>query len=176
MNKLVTLVTAFALIGLGSISFASKADSIGTSNIKFTVNIITWSCTISTASQNITVNLGTWDSGLFTAAGTTTTPASFSIALNNCNNASVTTSFAGIADQTNSSYLALNSASTAKNVAIELLNSDKSLLALNKESNAVTVNSSGNATMNFYANYVTTASSVQAGTADADATFTINYY
>lgn len=152
------------------------ADALGSVNINFTANIVTWSCTISTSSQDITVNLGSWATNAFSSSGQETTPEPFSIELSDCNNTSVTTTFSGSSDSKNSDYLALASSSTASNVAIEIKNSDKTMLALNTESSAVTVGSSGDATLSFYANYVTTANTVNAGTANADATFIINYY
>ncbi|WP_037377504.1 fimbrial protein [Serratia sp. M24T3] len=174
MNK--SALFSLIIITLTSIlCFGCQADSLGMSNVRFSANIVTWSCTISSASQNITVNLGQWNTRSYKSSGITTTPTYFSISLNNCANSSVTTTFSGKSDPTNDQYLALDSTSTVENVAIELLDSDKTELPLNKESHAVVVGSSGNATLGFYARYITTAKAVQAGTADAQATFVINY-
>ena len=160
---------------IGLLSSGSKADSVGQVNIKFTANIINWSCTVNAASQSVAVNLGHWNSNGYKSAGAKTTPIYFSIGLNSCNSNSVTATFSGTAESTNTEYLALSADSTAKNIAIEILNSDKTLLPLNSASNATSVDSSGNATLGFYANYITTAATVQPGTANADATFTLNY-
>ncbi len=153
----------------------SLATSIGASNIRFTANIVNWSCSINTVSQNISVNLGTWDTRTFRHSGTTTTPAYFSISLNNCNNNSLTTTFSGNADSNDSNDLALDSASTATGVAIQLMNADKTALALNKPSTAVSINESGNVTLGFYAAYVSSAKKILPGSANAEATFTVNY-
>lgn len=156
----------------------TRADLVNSSeaNIKFTVNIITWSCTISTSSQDITVDLGDYPDYYFKSAGQTTPAKYFSISLSDCNNTSVTTTFTGTANSANSHYLALNSGSTAKNIAVEILDNDKTLLPLNTESSAVTLDSNKSATLGFWANYISTADSITGGSADADATFTINYY
>lgn len=71
--------------------------------------------------------------------------------------------------------LALNDASTASRVAVEIRDADKSRLDLQQASQPVTVDAQGNATLSFYANYIATADNPQPGKADADATFMINY-
>lgn len=154
----------------------SKAASVAQVNIKFSANIINWSCTVSAGSQNIAVNLGSWNSNLFKGAGSKTSPVYFSINLIGCNSNFVTTTFSGEAESTNSNYLSLSGDSTAKNIAIQILNKDKILLPLNRESNYFSVDASGNAVLGFYANYITTAETVGPGTAKGDASFTINYY
>lgn len=164
--------------GLGLAFFfipSSQAGSLGASNIRFTANIVNWSCTISTASQNITVNLGTWDTRSLKTPGTNTTPSYFSISLSHCNNGSVTTTFNGTAAGNSSNELALDSASTATGVAIRFMNDDRTALPLNKSSATVPVDSSGSVILGFYAAYVSTADKIRAGSANAEATFTINY-
>jgi len=175
MRQPFRLLTSLTLLILSPFTQADLVNS-STANIEFTVNIVTWSCTISTSSQDITVNLGDYPDYYFKSAGQTTPAKYFSISLSDCNNTSVTTTFSGTADSANSHYLALNSNSTAKNIAVEILDNDKTALPLNTESAAVTVDSSGSATLGFWANYISTADSITGGSADADATFTINYY
>lgn len=169
-----------ALTTLFLVSYQVRADDnlvdSTDANIKFTANIITWSCTIGTSSQDITVALGDYPDYYFKSAGQTTPAKYFSISLSECNNTSVTTTFSGTADSANSHYLALNSDSTAKNIAVEILDSDKTVLPLNTESAAVTIDSNESATLGFWANYISTADSITGGSANADATFTINYY
>lgn len=163
---------------LGAAIFFSPsclAGSVATNNIRFTANIVNWSCNISTTSQSISVDLGTWNTRALKNSGATTTPTYFSISLSHCNNTSLTTTFSGNPDSNDSNDLALDSASTATGVAIQLMESDKTALALNKASTAVPINGSGNATLGFYAAYVATAKKIQAGSANAEATFTINY-
>lgn len=63
----------------------------------------------------------------------------------------------------------------AKNVAIELLDSDSSHLAVNTLSRSVTANSNGTASFTFYARYKSLASPVSGGTANASATFSFTY-
>lgn len=174
MNK--TRVFKLLIVLMSLFSSASYGGSIGTSNIKFTANIVTWTCTVDTTSQNITVDLGEWNTGSFGSSAIKTPPVKFSILLNNCSNTSVTTTFSGKSDSTDSDYLALDSTSTAKNIAVQILDNDKAPLPLNKASSSIAVDPSGSARLNFYAAYITTANDVQAGSADAEATFTLNYY
>ena len=61
------------------------------------------------------------------------------------------------------------------NVAVEILDRDKTRLALQQASQTVAVDAQGNAELSFYANYIATADNPQPGRADADATFMINY-
>jgi minor fimbrial subunit len=83
--------------------------------------------------------------------------------------------FSGKADGSNNGLLALNDASTASRVAVEIRDADKTRLDLQQASQPVTVDAQGNATLSFYANYIATADNPQPGKADADATFMINY-
>jgi len=164
--------------GLGIISVAlsvqSHADPVGTVNIKWTANIYQWSCTVSSASSNQIVPLGTWNTSELTK-NKKTRPVPFSISLSGCNSNTVAVSFLGTADSTNSKYLALTADSTAKNVAIEISDSNQNTISLNQMMNPITIDSSGAVNMNFFANYVTYGTGVTAGTANADATFTLTY-
>lgn len=90
----------------------------------------------------------------------------------------MTTTFSGNADSNDSNDSndqALDSASTATGVAIQLMNADKTARALNKPSTAVSIDESGNVTLGFYAAYVSSAKKNQPGSANAEATFTVNY-
>ncbi|MBS0909439.1 fimbrial protein [Tatumella sp. JGM118] len=162
------------ILCLSVYSVPSMSGDIGTVNIEWTANIITWGCTVSSASSDMTVPLGTWSTRNF-SSGDYTTPVGFTISLSGCNSNTVAATFTGTSDSTNSNYLALSSTSTSTNVAIEIKDSTKKLLPLNTISSANAVDSSGNVTMNFFANYIGTGSNVTAGTANADATFTLTY-
>ncbi|STD18257.1 putative fimbrial protein [Enterobacter asburiae] len=60
--------------------------------------------------------------------------------------------------------LALNDASTASHVAVEIRDADKTRLALQQASQPVSVDAQGNATLSFYANYIATADNPPART------------
>jgi len=153
---------------------AAFSDDVGQVNIQWTANIITWGCTISSASSDMTVPLGSWSTRNF-SSGDVTSPIAFSISLSGCNSNTVAATFTGTSDSKNSNYLSLSSTSTATNVAIEIKDSSQNILPLNTLSPVTTVTSSGNATLNFFANYIGTGNNVTAGTANADATFTLTY-
>lgn len=99
----------------------------------------------------------------------------FTLKLTGCPPGAASITFSGKADGSNNGLLALNDASTASNVAVEIRDADKTRLALQQASQPVAVDAQGNATLSFYANYIATADNPQPGRADADATFMINY-
>ncbi|WP_074011109.1 fimbrial protein [Tatumella sp. UCD-D_suzukii] len=172
--KILNKICPLLVFSLSVYSAPSISGTIGSVNVEWTANIITWGCTVSSASSDMTVPLGTWSTRNF-SSGDYTTPVGFTISLSGCNSNTVAATFTGTSDSTNSNYLALSSTSTSSNVAIEIKNSDKQLLPLNTISSANAVDSSGNVTMSFFANYIGTGSNVTAGTANADATFTLTY-
>ncbi|MGU4650757.1 fimbria assembly protein, partial [Escherichia coli] len=104
-----------------------------------------------------------------------TQPMPFTLKLTGCPPGAASITFSGKTDGSDSGLLALNDASTANNVAVEIRDADKTRLALQQASQPVTVDAQGNAVLSFYANYIATADSPQPGRADADATFMINY-
>lgn len=153
---------------------AKAASPLGEINVELRGNIVDFTCVIETASDNKTVKLGSWPTKQLRTAGSTTQAMPFNLKLTGCppgGAASIT--FTG--KDTGTGLLALNTASTAKNVAIELLNEDKSRLLLNNASKTMQVDANGDVTMKFWANYIATADNADAGLANADATFLINY-
>lgn len=167
-----------AMLALTPVLFSpgvSSAAPQGEINIELRATVVDYTCVVETESDNKTVKLGSWRTRQLRTAGSTTEAIPFNLKLTGCppaGTASIT--FSG--NDTGTGLLALNSAaSMAKNVAIELLNEDKSRLLLNKASHTMPVDANGDVTMRFWVNYVATADNPDAGLANANATFMINY-
>ena len=154
---------------------AQAVTALGEINIELYGNIVDFTCVAEGSDSNKTVTLGTWPTKQLSTAGSRTQPAPFTLKLTGCPPGSASITFSGKADGSDNSLLALNDASTARNVAVEISDRDKTRLALQQASQAVAVDAGGNAELSFYANYIATADNPQPGSADADATFMINY-
>ncbi len=168
-----------AMFAAGSLlSMTNVFAAAGTVN--FNGNILDSACDVDVASQNQVVVLGDYNKTEFPAAGARTAATQFNIILKNCpvtvNSAKVR--FDGTPDLTNSSLLAVDTslAGAATGVAINLMTADKAALPLHG-SNGYTyaLSSTADNTLNFYAQYVSTASAVTAGPANSVANFSVVY-
>ena len=165
--------SAVALLMLHTSSHAATA--LGEINIQMYGNIVDFTCVAEGSDSDKTGPLGTWPTKQLRTAGSRTQAMPFSLRLTGCPPGSASVTFSGKADGSDSSLLALNDASAASNVAVEIRDRDKTRLALQQASQDVAVDAEGNAELSFYANYIATADNPQPGKADADATFMINY-
>ena len=173
MTKSLTMALLAAGLCLNS---AARADSsLGKINIELTGNIVDFSCVVVAGDSDKSVPLGRWASKQLRQTGSTSSLVPFSLSLTGCPPGSASITFAGKPDPNDSTLLGLNASSDATRVAVEIRDSDRSRLPLQQASREVAVDAKGNATLQFYANYIATADDPQAGKADADATFTINY-
>lgn len=154
---------------------AQAATALGEINIQMYGNIVDFTCVAEGSDSDKTVTLGTWPTKQLSTTGSRTQPMPFTLKLTGCPPGAASITFSGKADGSNNGLLALNDASTASNVAVEIRDADKTRLALQEASQSVAVDAQGNATLSFYANYIATADNPQPGRADADATFMINY-
>ena len=164
-----------ALVLLVLNTHAQAVTALGEINIELYGNIVDFTCVAEGSDSNKTVTLGTWPTKQLSTAGSRTQPAPFTLKLTGCPPGSASITFSGKAEGSDNSLLALNDASAARNVAVEIRDRDKTRLALQQASQAVAVDAGGNAELSFYANYIATADNPQPGRADADATFMINY-
>ena len=154
---------------------AWSATALGEINIQMSGNIVDFTCVAEGDDSNKTVTLGTWPTKQLRTTGSRTQPVPFTLKLTGCPPGAASVTFTGKMDGHDNSLLALNDASAASNVAVEILDRDKTRLALQQASQTVAVDAQGNAELSFYANYIATADNPQPGRADADATFMINY-
>lgn len=158
------------------ITFVSKVlgATISEVNIELTGNIIDTSCIISGSSEK-TVELGKWATKQLPTAGSSTQAVAFTLQLTSCPSGSAVVIFTGTPDNVNPELLALNGSSTAQNVAIEIRDKDRSRLPLQQQSQDVSIDANGDASLLFYANYIATGGNITAGSANGDVTFSITY-
>lgn len=168
-----------AMLAAGSaLSMTQAFAAAGTVN--FNGNILDAACDVDVASQNQVVVLGDYYKTEFPAPGSRTAATKFDIILKNCpvtvTNAKVR--FDGTPDLSNSSLLAIDSsvAGAATGVAINLMTADKADLPLHGSNGySYLLSSTADNTLNFYAQYMSTASTVVAGPANSVANFSVVY-
>ena len=166
----------FITVALLALCTQARAETaLGEINIRLYGNIVDFTCVAEGSDSDKTVTLGTWPTKQLNTTGSRTQPMPFTLKLTGCPPGAASITFSVKADGSNSGLLALNDASTASHVAVEIRDADKTRLALQQASQPVTVDAQGNAVLSFYANYIATADNPQPGRADADATFMINY-
>lgn len=164
-----------ALAGM-LMSLSVRADNaLGEINIELFGNVVDYSCVVEAADSDKAVELGRWATKQLRNAGSTTSIVPFTLSLTGCPPGSASITFSGKADDSDPSLLGLNGNSSASRVAVEIRDADRSRLPLQQASREVSVDAQGNATLQFYANYIATADDPLPGKADADATFMINY-
>ncbi|MCW0313686.1 fimbrial protein [Pantoea ananatis] len=134
-------------------------------------------CVVDSNSREFSVNLGSVASGDFTSGKTTSKLIPFSLFLRDCSSLSsgVKITFRGESDLSNPSLLRLTDTEhSAQGIAIEILDKDKTSLALNSSSVRYSLTPNADAELNFFSRYKAT-SGVQPGIANATATFNLEY-
>jgi major type 1 subunit fimbrin (pilin) len=181
---------ALALIIFSAISFgATSAYAVGQDTtvnggiVHFTGEIVNAACSVSTNSDGQTVKLGQYRTTAFATAGATSASIPFNIVLNDCDpsvSSLASMSFSGQALSTDPTLLAVNAsgdnAVVATGVGIEIM--DKASTVLPPDGTTYSAEQTlinGTNTFPFSARYKSTAASVTAGKANADATFAIHY-
>lgn len=163
-------------LAIGLVSHQAQADTpLGEINIELTGNVVDYSCVVEAGDSDKVVELGRWATKQLRNSGSTTSLAPFQLRLTGCPPGSASITFTGKSDDSDPGLLALNGSSAASRVAVELRDADRSRLPLQQASRAVAVDDKGDTTLQFYANYISTADDPHPGKADADATFLINY-
>lgn len=166
------------MTAISSLCGTARAE-LGLTNVQMTTTIVANSCSVSQASQEQTVDLGNWAAKQFATTGETSKAKQFLINLESCGAAAtgVQVMFSGTANSSDSTLLALNSASGATNLGIAILDKDRNRIPLGQNSELYTLSgsSSNSASLVFYGQYVATGGSVTPGSANGDATFTLNY-
>lgn len=170
--------TIVALTALAAVCTSSVFTAAGTVN--FAGNILDSACDVAVASQNQTVVIGDFYKSEFAGMGDRTAAKGFDIILRNCPDTvtSAKVRFDGTPDLVNPSLLAINTSvsGAATGVAINLMSADKVDLPLHGENNYnYELTSDQDNTLKFYAQYISTASSVTAGPANSVANFSVAY-
>ncbi|MBV8042064.1 MAG: fimbria assembly protein [Pluralibacter sp.] len=173
--KVMWIARGIMLVGIAAALPALADTPLGQVNIELTGNVVDFTCVVEGGDSDKSVPLGRWPTKQLRQAGSTTNVVPFTLRLTGCPPGAASITFAGKADGADPTLLALNASSSASRVAVELRDNDRSRLPLQQASRDVAVDAQGNVTLQFYANYIATADDPQAGSADADATFMINY-
>lgn len=161
------------LAGFGTAQGANSP--LGEINIRLKGNVVDYTCVVQAQDSDKTVPLGSWSTKQLKGEGITTAQVPFTLRLTGCPPGSASLTFAGNSPAGHDQLLALNSGSTATQVAIELRDNDRQRLPLRQAGQPVEVDANGDAMLQFYANYISLAQAPTAGSANADATFVINY-
>jgi minor fimbrial subunit len=170
------ILLAAMAISMMPVQSVQASNALGEINIELYGNIVDFTCVAEGSDSNKTVPLGTWPTKQLSTTGSRTQAVPFTLKLTGCPPGSASLTFSGTLDTDDPELLALNSTSQASNVAVEIRDRDKTRLPLQQASQNVEVDEQGNAELTFYANYIATKNNPQPGSADADATFMINYY
>lgn len=170
------IAVVFAAIAAMSVSNTFAASGI----VRFQGEILDVACEVDVNSKDQTVILGKHDKAEFTGVGAKTAAQKFNITLKNCpsNVASAKVRFDGTPDTTDSNLLAIDSTApgAATGVAINLMTADKADLGLHSNGTySYLLNTGTNNVLDFYAQYKSTASTVNAGAANAVANFSVIY-
>lgn len=154
----------------------ARAD-LGLTNLELRVTILANSCNVSQDSQSQTVDLATWASRQFAATPQSPVPTRFVITLENCGAAAgVEITFNGDVDSVDGTLLALSQDSTAANLGVAILDEDRNRIAIGQPSQVYALAANAQSVpLVFYGQYVATGGPVTAGSANADATFTLTY-
>ena len=164
-----------AMLAAGSVLTMTNAFAAA-GTVNFNGNILDSACDVDVASQNQVVVLGDYYKTEFPTTGARTAATQFNIILKNCpvtvTNAKVR--FDGTPDLTNASLLAIDT--SVAGVAINLMTADKADLPLHGSNSYIyPLSSTADNTLNFYAQYISTAASVTAGPANSVANFSVVY-
>lgn len=152
--------------------------SLGQINLEIKATIVAATCSVSADSKNKTIEMGTWGVKQFTATPAAGPAVPFIINLENCGAAAsgVVVTFRGTPSPQNSTLLALNGESTATHLALALLDHNRQRISLGQPGPVYSLTpGERSAALEFYAQYYATGGQVTAGTANADATFSVEY-
>lgn len=180
--KIKTLaIVALSALSLSSTVALAATTTVNGGTVHFKGDVVNAACAVDAGSIDQTVQMGQVRSAKLATAGSTSSAVGFNIQLNDCDT-SVSTkasvAFSGTAiDTTNTTVLALQGSASggATNVGIQILDNKGKPLALDGGtfSSATTLNDGTNV-IPFQARYYATGAAT-AGTANADATFKVQY-
>ena len=178
------LVLAMGLVmaagsAMAALPTSGSSTSVVGGQIEFQGTVVDAACAVAQNSVDQTVQMGQVRVADFAGTGSEAgAKTAFTIGLEDCDttvsqNAAVT--FNGNADSGAAGVL-VNAAGegSAQGVGIQIYDNDGTALALGTESQAVTL-IDGTNTLNFSADFVSTADTVTPGNVDATATFNITY-
>jgi len=152
------------------------ATPLGEINIELYGNIVDFTCVAEGSDSNKSVTLGTWPTKQLSTTGSRTQAMPFTLKLTGCPPGAASITFTGKVDARDPQLLALNDASQASNVAVEIRDHDKTRLPLQQASQEMVLMRREMGCWGFMPITSRPANNPTPGRADADATFMINYY
>ena len=178
-------IKTLAMVVLSALSLSSAAaladTTVNGGTVHFKGEVVNAACAVDAGSIDQTVQLGQVRSAKLATAGSTSSAVGFNIQLDDCDTTVATkasVAFSGTAvDSSNTTVLALqnSAAGGATNVGVQILDSTGTPLALDGAAfGAQTTLNDGTNVLPFQARYYATAAAT-AGTANADATFKVQY-
>ena len=176
------IVVSVLAMSSAAVSAAEGDESVTTNGgvIHFKGEVVNAACAIDSESMNQTVELGQVRSSRLAKAGDLSSAVGFNIKLNDCDtnvSSNAAVAFLGTTVTSNDDTLALQSsaAGSAQNVGIQILDRTGEVLILDGATfSAKTDLIDGTNILPFQARYIALGQSV-AGTANADATFKVQY-
>ncbi|ELD1636547.1 TPA: type 1 fimbrial protein [Escherichia coli] len=170
MNKKLLPIAALIISSSAMNAYATNGK------VNFTGEIIESTCTVTSGDQSKNVIIGNYPTSAFANKGDVTASKAFTINLEKCKAGDYSLRFDG---PSVAGYPNLLSVDQAGGVGIEILTNDEKIIPINQDANVINVattgDASGTATFNLKARYKSFLDKVTAGTANASATFTIEY-
>ena len=174
-----SLLSVIALMVSAS-AINAYADS---GKVKFTGKIVESTCNVVSGDKDKEVFIGKYPTSAFVRSGDVTASKAFTISLEKCEAGDYSLRFDGPTVAGNPNLLSVDEAT---GVGIEILDNNEKLIPINQDSDAdspwVNITSTGGedgqtgtATFNLKARYKSYDDKVTAGSANANATFTIEY-
>lgn len=179
MKKLAIVV--LSALSLTSTAALAATTTVNGGTVHFKGEVVNAACAVDAGSMDQTVMLGQVRSAKLAASGDTSSAVGFNIQLNDCDTSVATkaaVAFAGTSiNNANPDVLALQSsaAGSATNVGVQILDRTGTPLKLDgADFSTATALNDGTNVIPFQARYFATAAAT-AGTANADATFKVQY-
>ncbi|EEZ0541932.1 type-1 fimbrial protein subunit A [Escherichia coli] len=176
-------MAVFSALTLGVATNASAATTVNGGTVHFKGEVVNAACAVNMNSADQTVQLGQVRAAKLATAGATSGAVGFNIQLDDCdfgnnvNSQSVKVIFAGASLSNHDDILATQSsaAGAASGVGIQILDSKGGVVTLNSDTAAEYTLTTGTNKIPFQARYIAPDGQVTAGTANADATFKVQY-
>lgn len=179
MKKLAIVI--LSALSLTSTAALAATTTVNGGTVHFKGEVVNAACAVDAGSMDQTVMLGQVRSAKLAASGDTSSAVGFNIQLNDCDTSVATkaaVAFAGTSiNNANPDVLALQSsaAGSATNVGVQILDRTGTPLKLDgADFSTATALNDGTNVIPFQARYFATAAAT-AGTANADATFKVQY-
>lgn len=176
LPKIILMAGGAAILFYTSQSVA--ADALAQINIRLTATVVAVGCTVDPGDVNKPVDLGEWQTKQLVKTGQTTKPVPFSLHLTGCTADNAKLTFTGTKDTNYNTLLAIDSSdeNAASGVAIEILDSQHHRIPMGGDTPSAVIDANGDATLDFWADYVSTdVKNVKPGDANAATQFTLTY-